>query len=520
MANNNNNNNNNNFAKSRTERLEKLYSDEKSTRRRYDQTTSYAAVDYANAAAVRKALSDAVNNKDAIVETSQKLYVTNPIYASVINYLSNMFMWKYKVTPHRLYTKSKAKARKEIDTENYMVMYNLMLEVTEGLSFKTKIPALLQRLFVEGSVFFTTLSDEDSLTVDTLILPTKYCRKIGETQFGTAIVSFDMSYFRDQGLVEKDLKDYFKSFPKEFERGYRAYLRDSKLRWCQLDPHFSSGIMMNELGLPTYFYILGGIIDFEKYQDNELERNENALRYLVVHTIPHYEDQLIFEVDEVAAMHRSLRRIVDSGEKARLITTYGDIKVEKVADNETAENQVLEKAFQAIFHNAGFNSGIFTSESVKALDMSLIRDKGMVWKYVQEIISFYNIAVNNWFDFKGYQADIDILPISSYTYKDDIEVFKNNATLGVNKIDYLIASGIEQKNISDVLMLEHTLGLDLITPMQTSYTQTAEDRASGDNDEEEPNPSTESNDDSSSGIEPSDAETSTDSSSTAPAEDK
>ena len=186
----NNNNNNNNFAKSRTDKLEKLYSDEKSTRRRYDQTTSYAAVNYANAAEVRKALSDAVNNKDAIVETSQKLYVTNPIYASVINYLSNMFMWKYKVTPHRLYTKSKAKARKEIDTENYMVMYNLMLEVTEGLSFKTKIPALLQRLFVEGSVFFTTLSDEDSLTVDTLILPTKYCRKIGETQFGTAIISF------------------------------------------------------------------------------------------------------------------------------------------------------------------------------------------------------------------------------------------------------------------------------------------------------------------------------------------
>ena len=92
--------------------------------------------------------------------------------------------------------------------------------------------------------------------------------------------------------------------------------------------------------------------------------------------------------------------------------------------------------------------------------------------------------------------------------------------MGVNKIDYLIASGIEQKNISDVLMLERTLGLDLITPMQTSYTQTAEDRASGDNNEEEPNPSTESNDDSSSGIEPSDAETSTDSSSTAPAEDK
>lgn len=63
--------------------------------------------------------------------------------------------------------------------------------------------------------------------------------------------------------------------------------------------------------------------------------------------------------------------------------------------------------------------------------------------------------------------------ISSYTYSDDIEVFKNNATLGVGKIDYLIASGIKQKNIQDTLELENYLRLDQITPMQTSYTQSS-----------------------------------------------
>lgn len=485
------------FAKSRAASLENLYSDEMSTRRKYNRTTSYSTTTYATAAALRKALKDATANKDSIVEASRQLFVTNPIYAAAINYLTDMFMWKYKVTPHKVYTKSKAQARKEINVEDYMVMYNLMLEVTEGLSFKTKIPALLQRLFVEGSVYFTTLSDDESLTVDTLILPTKYCRKIGETQFGTAIIEFDMSYFRDQALSESDLKDYFKCFPKEFEKGYRKYLKDADNRWCQLDPHFSSGILMNELGIPTYIYMLCGIIDFEKYQDNELERSDNALRYLVVHTIPHYEDQLIFEVDEVAAIHRSLKKIVDTGDKARLITTYGDVKVEKVAETDTAENQILSKAFQAVFNNAGFNAGIFTADSVTALEMSLRRDKGMVWKYAQQLVSFYNIAVNNWFNFKGYQADIDILPISSYTYKDDIETFKTNATLGVNKIDYLIASGIEQKNICDTLLLEKTLGLDNITPMQTSYTQTADDRGSTDDAD---NKDTE---ESESGIEPS-----------------
>ena len=58
-------------------------------------------------------------------------------------------------------------------------------------------------------------------------------------------------------------------------------------------------MLLNEAGLPTYFYIYGGILDYEKYQDNELERNENSLKYLVVHTMPVYQDQLIFEVDEI-----------------------------------------------------------------------------------------------------------------------------------------------------------------------------------------------------------------------------
>lgn len=48
-----------------------------------------------------------------------------------------------------------------------------------------------------------------------------------------------------------------------------------------------------------------------------------------------------------------------------------------------------------------------------------------------------------------------------------------------------------------MLLLEKTLGLDQITPMQTSYTQTAEDRAA------EGNGSNKSKDDSKSGIEPS-----------------
>ena len=465
------------FRKNRIDKLKSMYADDQSSRRRQDNKPNYQATDYENAAAVRKALWDSIGDPTSLVETSRKLYATNPIYASVINYLADMYTWNYKVTPHKLYAKTKAKLKKKMKDDDFQLMYNLMLEVADGLSIETKFPSLLTLLFMTGSVYFTTYCDEENYAIDTILLPNKYCRKIGETQFGTAIIQLDMSYIDDLGGNSDELKKAFlDGFPVEFKKYYNAYKRDSKKRWTTLDPRFSSAILLNDAAIPTFFYLYGGILDYEKYQDNELQRNENLLKYIIVQTMPHYEDKLIFEVDEVEALHKSLRRIVETNDKARLITTYGDIKVAKIAENDTSENEVLSKAFKAIFNNAGFNSAIFTAESVNALQMSLVRDKGFVWRYVQKLVNFYNIAINNWFDFKTYQADIEILPISPYTISDDIKRYKENATLGVGKLDYFIASGIKQKNIQDQLDLEDFLKLDGIKPMQTSYTQTAEDR--------------------------------------------
>ncbi len=59
---------------------------------------------------------------------------------------------------------------------------------------------------------------------------------------------------------------------------------------------------------------------------------------------------------------------------------------------------------------------------------------------------------------------------------------------------------MKQKNIQDQFELESFLKLNEITPMQTSYTQTAEDRKEDPADENADNPTDSSDNDS--GIEP------------------
>lgn len=495
-----------NFRVNRSKEFDNLYNDEVSRKNRQGETLVYSTVDVKNAAAVRKLLNDAIRNKQTLVETSKQLYITNPIYASVINYLAEMFTWQYKVTPHRVYTKSKAKARKQIADADFQIVYSQMLELVDGLSIETKFTELLTRLFITGSTYFTSYLDEDSMTINMLLLPEKYCRTIGQTQYGTYIIEFDFSYFTDLGYSETTLKDFLKSWPAEMKKKYNKYKADSaNFRWQMLDPAFSSAVLLNEKGIPTLLYILGGILDYEKYQDNELERSDNLLRYLVVHTIPHYEDQLIFEVDEVKALHKSLKKIVDNGDKARLITTYGDVHVDKISDDDDSATQVLSNAYKAIFNNAGFNASIFTSDSVTALKLGLVRDKAFVWKFVTQYVNFLNVCLNNWLEFKwdskGYEVNIDILPISPYNQDEDVKRYKDNATLGVGKIDYIIASGTKQRHIQDAFNLESFLDLTQITPMQTSYTQTAADR---EQEEDKDNPSKKSDDETKKpGIEPS-----------------
>lgn len=200
-----------NFRVNRSKEFDNLYADESSRKNRQGETLVYSTVDVKNAAAVRKLLNDAITNKQTLVETSKQLYITNPIYASVINYLAEMFTWQYKVTPHRVYTKSKAKARKQISDADFQIVYSQMLELVDGLSIETKFTELLTRLFVTGSTYFTSYLDEDSMTINMLLLPEKYCRTIGQTQYGTYIIEFDFSYFTDLGYSETTLKDFLKS---------------------------------------------------------------------------------------------------------------------------------------------------------------------------------------------------------------------------------------------------------------------------------------------------------------------
>ena len=139
-----------------------------------------------------------------------------------------------------------------------------MLDLVDGMSLEVKMPQLLTRLWLEGGIYITALFVKESSAVDLIILPNKYCKRIGETQYGTGIITFDFSYFDSLGLDKEGVKELLQGFSEEMQEKYLFYKTNPEMRWQMLDPSFSTAILQNEKSIPLTFYVYGSILNYEK----------------------------------------------------------------------------------------------------------------------------------------------------------------------------------------------------------------------------------------------------------------
>lgn len=413
--------------------------------------------------------ADSSSTRTRLVKASRLLYAINPTYTRMVDYYATTFYSRYFVTPRLL---NYPQTKKLVGNE-WQEVYNRMIEVADGLNLDTKLTALLHYLFIEGGVYFTTLYSEEQQAIDTIILPSEYCQRIGETVLGTDVIQFDVSYFDALGLSEEELDDLLEEFPEEFRQGYQEYKADSNARWKILNPPYSSCVLLNSKAIPTLMYALVGIRNFEGYAQNELDKSTQALQTLVEHHIPTYQDKLLLETPEMNLLHKKLSSIVRTAKNTRLVTTIGDVKIHQMLDNtNTVADKTLENAYKSIYDTAGLNNGIFYGDNQYSVEASLSVDRGYVWQFIEKIANFYNVVVNSYgIDFKGYQLELTVMPISRDKTSDDLTRYRENAKLGVGILPFMIASGIKQKNIDSYLDMETNLNLiDRLMPLRSSNT--------------------------------------------------
>lgn len=347
-----------------------------------------------------------------------------------------------------------------------------MTEVVDGMSLEVIMPIILTSLFKDGAVYLYTDKNTSSKTISTFILDPKYCTPVMMSQYGTGIYQFNAKYFDDLNIPLEQKDAILELYPEELVAGYNAYKANSKLQYFIIDGRFGSYVQLNEYSFPTQLANLKSIFDYQKYRSNEVERSSAQLDKIISHKIPTYENELLFELDEIKALHKSMSTQLGSNTRTRLLTTFGDVEVHPLGDSDKVQNEVLEKAYQAIYNSAGVNNALFTGDADGSIDSSLNRDAAYVWRYVQQLMNFYNISINNLYNFKGYQAELVMLPMTWYNSSEQINTYKSNAEYGVGRLELIVASGTKQRHIAPKAELEKFLKLEeILKPLQSSHTQ-------------------------------------------------
>ena len=404
-----------------------------------------------------------INNLDLLRQYSQEAYALYPIYSNLIDSLSNMFYWRYVFYPRLVKEKQENKKK-------YEEIYKHMAEIVDGLALETTMPQLLASLLTNGCLFLTTVKRTGSQTLTTMIMPNKRCRITGMTQFGTSIYQFDFAYFDDLGLNKEQLDLIFTYYPQEMRSMYDKYKQDSNLRWQKLNPKYSAAFVLNATGFPTYLRTLGAIMQYDSYRANELERSNQQLMKIIAHKMPTWEDKLVVEIPEMTELHKSMSKVLTKNKNVRMLTTFGDLQVLSIGDDQSKENKTLTNAYSSIYNVGGDNENLFSGNTKESLDFSLRRNESIIWKYVQEIMSFYNIAINTHYNFIPYQCSLNMLPLSVYNFAQNILQYKEGATLGTAKLEYIVSLGTKQVDIPSKIEVEDFLHLDELKPLSTSYT--------------------------------------------------
>jgi hypothetical protein len=402
-------------------------------------------------------------------QVSKGLHALDANYAKIISYYSNMYYIRYVVVP----TKA-TNAANEMTDEEYMEKYQLMLDVIDGMTLESVVPAMLKETYLSGAAYVYAFKNNAAKTISVIILPPRWCRTVLQTNLGTNLIEFDFEYFQ-QFRSQDDLEQALSVMPEEF-RTLLPTVQNQAEKWAQLDPRFATSFMANERSLPPFLNALTSILEYEDYREKEQIKNQNELKAIFVNRIPVFEDKPLFDLNETKAIHAGLKRILKQHDGLQPITVFGESELLKLQTAGERENRNIPQSFETIYNSVGLNSAVASGQTPDALQLTKSVDQSQVWELIVNINNFINVAVNNLYRFRPLQAEISILPIPIVKEGELVKQYRENAAYGIGKLEAIVASGIKQKHIADRAKLERVLDLDnLLKPLQSSHTQSGSD---------------------------------------------
>ena len=398
---------------------------------------------------------------------SKNYYNANGFYKQIITHYSTLLLFRGILIPTPALGKSlqdKPLAKRYYNAAEFVDKINLT-SLGQRIAYKT---------LVDGTYFgaIQTMNKNGFTLMD---LPFKYCRSRFQDQQGNFIVEFNVSFF-DSISDEKNRQAALSTYPDMISSYYR--------KWSKNKSRLSSWIFLpSDVGVaftlfdarPHFLSLIPATIQYDIAVENELEREIEEIRKLLIQKIPHLNDgTLLFEPNEVAEMHNgTVKMLRNSNPKTSVLTTYGDVDVASLRGNDTAANNSLKAMMQNTYASAGVSSEIFAATGSSSLGTSLNNDTALMMVLGNKISIFLSNILNLLYSNGSIRFKYTILPITCHNSNDYADNYFKLASSGYPFMLPMIAHGISQHELVNIKALENdVLKLqEVLIPLMSAYTQ-------------------------------------------------
>lgn len=463
-----------------------------------DQMDTYVSTDFSRVGRGVKALTDAIFklgdyqrlgpraiDRDAVVraihsgdyskmrEVSNFFYRTSGIYQRLCRYMAYMYRYDWFLTPY--YTDG-------VKNEKILEVFNKALSYLDNFDIKRFFGQVALKVMRYGCYYGYIVFKENKIAIQEL--PIRYCR-VRFYSDGLPLVEFNMKYFDDVFTNSTQRMQVLKTFPPEFEEGYKLY-KKNKLTpefpgddngWYFLTAGAAIKFNLNGEDFPPFISVIPAIIDLDQAKALDKKKMLQQLLKIIIQKMPIDKNgDLVFDVDQAQQLHNNAVQMLSKAIGIDVLTTFAEVQVADMSDdsNNTATD-TLQRVERAVYNEAGVSQMQFNTDGNLALEKSILNDEASLWNLIQQFETFLNFLIKPFNNKKLYYR-VQILPTTIYNYKELAKQYKEHTQLGYSKMLPQIALGQSQSSILATAYFENDI-LDLVNvfiPPLMSSTMNAE----------------------------------------------
>lgn len=315
----------------------------------------------------------------------------------------------------------------------------------------------------------------------TLDLPFNYCSTRYKDQQNNDVIEFNLAYF-DSIVDKKQKKIALQVYPEPIVSAYKKWTKKKTIDNQYYIIPSDIGICFSFFdGRPMFLSTLLDIADYYDYKIYDKKRVQEEIRKILVQKVPHLsEGQLLFEPDEAEVMHKGTVGMMKNNENVSVLTTYADTEMYSSDASNESVNNILDKAANAIYKQAGVSPQLFSLTGNVATEASIQKDGALAMYMASKFANFFTSLVNKMYKTEEVSFKFEFLSVSNFNEKEYIENSFKLASSGYSLLLPAMAMGMTQSDLSNIKVLENSiLKLDkLLKPLQSSYTQSGNNTSS------------------------------------------